>query len=148
MTTMTVDLLTRGAAVAALAVSSLVLAGCGEDAVDAGAATTVEEIQADPGSYVGQDLTVLGEVEELLSPFAFTITSPADPTSEPILVVDAGDWSDLEPAAPVQVEGQLRAALVLVDLEDELGRDLDDDLYAEWEGLTYIVSDHAERADT
>lgn len=48
---------------------------------------------------------------------------------------------------PVPIQGAVRAAFVLVDLEEELGRHLDDRLYADWEGLTYIVFDHAERAD-
>lgn len=138
--------LTSSAGAAALAVAALGVAGCERDA-DGSAALTVEAIQADVDAYDGREVTVLAEVQEIVSPFAYSIRGTSEALTEPILVVSADEWSDLEPGAPVRVEGELRTGLVLVELEELLDTDLDDELYAAWETGTYIVAEHSERAD-
>lgn len=132
-------------AAAALTVAVLGLSGC--DGADDTPALTVEAIQADVDAYESEDVTVLAEVQRIVSPFSYSIRGTTDALTEPILVVSADEWSDLEPDVPVRVEGELRTGLVLVELEELLDTDLDDALHAAWEGGTYIVAEHSERAD-
>lgn len=137
----------RVTTVALALMSAFALTACSGDTEEVATDTSVEDIHDDVGSYVGQEVTVLAEVETILSPFAFTITGTEDPASEPVLVVEADEWSDLEPSVPVEVFGEVQAAFVLVAFEEEIGQDLDDDFYADWEGLPYIISEHSERAN-
>lgn len=132
--------------VMALAVTGLMLSSC-EDDFSSSSALTVEAIQSDLAAYEDEQVTVLAEVQEIVSPFAYSIRGTTDAFTEPILVVAADDWSDLEPDVPVRVEGELRTGLVLVELEELLNQDLDDQTYAAWESGVYIVAEHSERAD-
>lgn len=138
---MTVHTIARRAAAATLAVSAFGLAGCSDDTAETVTDAAVEDIQENVGLYAGLEVTVAAEVGDILSPTAFTITGTEDPENQELLVVSATEWSDLEPSMPVQVRGEVQTAFVLVALEEELGQDLNDDLYAAWEGLPYIVSD-------
>ena len=99
-----------------------------------------EDALADPDAFVGEQVTVSAEVEEILSTSAFTL----DGALGPLLVVQAtgsGDNEIIEQGAPVQVAGTVRENFVVTEFEEEFGVELEDELFADFESQTYIVAD-------
>lgn len=88
---------------------------------------------------IGQDVTVSAAVNTILDDTSFTIAGDGSGI-EPLLVVGATSETAVEVAADqeVYVSGTVMEAFVLTEVEEELGLDLDDELYLEWEGETYI----------
>lgn len=95
----------------------------------------------DYDSLVGQQVTVSAEVNEVATDYAFTIAGTEDTGVEPLLIVHAGEMTAPEPGTAVSVTGTVRDAFDPVDVESELGVELDDAAYADWEGMRYIVAD-------
>jgi filamentous hemagglutinin family protein len=152
-------------AIVAAGIGTGVLAGCGGTAgPETGA--SVDEIQqeAEPGadvgvgedagvgvddaaaddvnSYIGQRVTVSAEVNDVLSPSAFTIAGTAGSGgAEELLVIanDPGVVVDEESAAAVT--GTVRQAFDLAAAESEFGYDYDDAAFTEYEGEPYIVAE-------
>ncbi|TFV57718.1 hypothetical protein E4P41_14115 [Geodermatophilus sp. DF01-2] len=154
----------RAAVAAAAAAPALALSACGEDTAGPEVGTTVEDIQEDAASdvgpfegvydsdfsddiesYEGREVRVSADVNEVLSPTAFTIAGTDDTTVDELLVVGAEESNNLAPDLTVAVEGTVRLAFDLAEAEAELGADLDDALGEEWAGEPYIV---AESIDT
>lgn len=93
----------------------------------------------DYDSLVGEEVTVSAKVNEILSPEAFVIAGTDDTTVEPLLIVhNLGELPELQEELTVAVTGTVQEAFVLTDVEEELGVDLDDERYADWEGERYI----------
>lgn len=88
--------------------------------------------------YVGELVTVSALVNEVIAPEAFTIAGTDETTVEELLVLHDGTVEGLEPELDVTVTGTAQTVFVLTDVEAELGVDLDDGLYTDWEGLPYI----------
>ena len=95
--------------------------------------------------YVGQEVTVSATVNEVFGPNSFTIAGTEETSVEPLLVVGADMTADLEEGGVVQVTGTVQDAFEEVAVEDELGLDLTDDAYGDFENQEYIV---AESVDT
>jgi len=149
----------RKAAVAApLALAaSMVLVGCSDDSAGPEQGTDVEEVaEAEPDEndqegpdLLGQQVTVSGEATEIVEPSAFVIGGDALGGDGALVLSANGTLADL--ATPVtedtvgsdavlQVTGTVEE-LVVVDLEEEYGFDLDDEALEEWEGDAVIVAD-------
>ncbi|MEJ5914630.1 hypothetical protein [Pseudokineococcus sp. 1T1Z-3] len=94
----------------------------------------------DQDSYVGEEVTLSADVNEVLSDSAFTIAGTGDTTVGEFLVVDSASTSGLEPELTVQATGTVMEAFDVVTVEEDLGVDLDDDLYSDWEGQNYLMA--------
>ncbi len=92
----------------------------------------------DYDSYVGEVVTVSAEVNEIISPNAFTIAGTDDTTVEELLIVHNLDAAEIEQGLTVAVTGTVGEAFVLTEVEDEFGVDLDDGPYADYEEERYI----------
>lgn len=147
--------LARTAVVGVFAVSALTLTGCSDDTAGPETGTDVEDIQEEEAvgpydglydttfydnidSYVGEEVTVSADVNEIVSPTSLTIAGTEDTDVEPMLVVSADEVSGLEPDLTVRVTGTVHEAFDLPTVEDEMGLDLDDELYDEFDGEPYI----------
>ena len=95
-------------------------------------------------SLVGQEVTVSAEVNELISDNAFTIAGTEDTDVQPILVVQASGNPEIQQGLAVAVTGTVRDAFVVTDVESELGIELEDEAYAEWENQRYIVANNVD----
>ena len=118
------------------------------DGFDHGAGATIEEIAEDPARYIGRRVTVSGEIDDLLGPRAFTIGGEGWFDGDELLVVSAGPIpaprgrpadAPLREDDLVQVTGPVRR-FALADVEREIGVDLDDARFANWEGQPAVVA--------
>lgn len=97
--------------------------------------------------YDGEEVTVVGIVDEVVSPTAFTIVGPEDTEVGPLLVVDVGAVTAADPGSAVTVAGVVHEAFDLEMIEEEFATDLDDEQLADWDGgpfLEALVLDLAE----
>ncbi|MCF6507415.1 hypothetical protein E9549_08340 [Blastococcus sp. MG754426] len=128
------------------------LAGCGEDDEPAAGAVDVDvrppedladpytgaytaEFREDLDAYAGLEVSLVGEVGRIVSPVAFTLTGE---DVEPILVVTEREMPDLRPGQVVALGAEPTEEFDLAALERELGTDLPDEPYAEWDGDAYL----------
>ncbi|RBY90192.1 hypothetical protein DQ244_12035 [Blastococcus sp. TBT05-19] len=102
------------------------------------------EFYEDVDDYTGEEVTLSADVNEVITPEAFTIAGTDDTTVEALLVVGATGDAELASETTVKVTGTVEEAFVLTDVEDELGVDLDDALFTEWEDEPYVVADDVE----
>ncbi|MGY1724390.1 hypothetical protein [Blastococcus sp. SYSU DS0533] len=134
--------------------SGAALAGCGEDEVDDTTAADVDvrpsddledpydgeytaDFREDLDGYTGLEVTLVGEVGRIVSPVAFTLTGD---DVEPILVITEEEMPDLEPGQVVALGAEPTEEFELTELEQQLGTDLPDDAYAEWEGDPFLAA--------
>ena len=150
---------------AVAAVSALGLSACGgteplEEGVDAADVTEDDGLDAREGgplagvdnpaffedleSYVGDEVEITAEVTEVISPTAFTIAGAGDTSVSSLLVVGAEEFTALEPDATVEVTGTVREAFAVADVEEELGIELEDELFADWDQENYLVAEDVE----
>lgn len=169
MTTHTQMSRTRKLAMAGiLPIAALSLAGCNstsgtetgadvEDVVEEEAAadedTAVEPYDGayDTGfyeeydSYVGEEVTLSADVNEIVSDKSFTIAGTDDTTVDALLVIAEGEMQEVTPGLTVSVTGTVMESFDLPTVEEDTGLDLEDDAFADWDGENYIV---AETVDT
>lgn len=112
--------------------------GVGED--EEGALGEEEQEQPD---LVGQTVTVSGEVTSVIAPTGFTISGEqdaelADPNTSGVLVVSAQEFGVTE-GDVVQIVGEV-ALFRIADIESDLGIDLDDELFEEFEGQPALIA--------
>lgn len=114
-------------------------AGAGDYAYDGVYDNTYLEQQDD---LIGQEVTLSASVNEVLDDTSFTIAGDGSDV-DPLLVVGAASdtASMVQADQEVDVSGTVEQAFVLTEVESDLGVDLDDELYAEWEGQTYLSAD-------
>lgn len=157
---------TRTAAVALLAIAGLGLGGCGqeetgpevedieegeilESSPPAEADETVapvapyrgaynQEFYDDQEIYEGQEVTLSAEVEGIVSPNALVISDPNNVDLEPLLVVHDLDAPDLEEGQVVEVVGTVQTSFDPVTAEENLGVDLEDEMFTDYEGEPYL----------
>lgn len=142
---------------AAATLVALPLAGCGDTAADtASESTTSAEASESPSpssdeggtgigesadggaadssldGKVGQEVSFMAEVEKMIPPNALTVGGE-EIGENPILVVGADLPQDVEVGDSVQVRGTV-AKFDLVGFEDELGIDLVDNEFTDYDG--------------
>jgi hypothetical protein len=116
-----------------------------EKAAEAGT-TRVADIAGEPDKYLGQTVTVVADVEEVHSPRAFSLDedSPAAGGIDNDLIVlspAAGSLSDIDDQwldNKVRVTGKV-GKLQIVEIERELGWDLDPELEVEVEKARAVI---------
>ncbi|MCZ2807076.1 hypothetical protein O2W18_18365 [Modestobacter sp. VKM Ac-2983] len=91
--------------------------------------------------YVGQEVTVSATVNEVFGPNSFSIAGTEETSVEPLLIVGADSANALEEGQVVQVTGTVQSGFTETGVEDELGIDLADDAFADFEDQQYIVAD-------
>lgn len=104
--------------------------------------TALEEAEEEgtAESMVGETITIGGEVNSIISPTAFRID--ADEVGEGTLVVSA-EAVDVEESGTVEVTGTV-VEFVLIDIEEEFGFDLDDDLFVDFDDEFAVVAESVE----
>ena len=146
-----------------LALSPLAMTACGDDTAGPEEGASVGDIQEEDAdvadetadgydgvydtdfydgvdSYVGEEVTVSAEVNEILTPESFTIAGTDESSVESLLIVGATGSDSLEAGNPVQVTGTVEEAFDLATVEDDLGVDLDDALYEDYDAEPYIMA--------
>lgn len=137
----------------AFAVSVLTLHACGDTGPDEAGIDLDEQANAEGDlaydglydsefygeldSYDAEEVSVEADVAAVLSASSFTIVGPDDTEVDEMLVVGASDMSELEPGLTTEVTGTVHPAFDLATVE-EMGLDLDDGLYEDWDGKPYI----------
>lgn len=104
-----------------------------EDAIAAASDDDTELFLPDQASYLGREVTVSGRIVEVFSPQAFVIGEGDLAT----LVTRRDTALELEPGTVAQVSGTV-GPFVLVDVEEELGADLVDTDFRDFESAPYI----------
>ena len=149
----------KRAMVAPIALAAAIgLTGCGEDSAGPEQGDTVEDVaEAEPddddtagNDLLGQDVTVSGEITEVVADDAFWLGAGGGWFEDGAPVVSTtGDFTSFgidDPASLVdadtivQVSGTVEE-FVLLDFESEWGIDLDDGVYEDLEGEAVIVAD-------
>lgn len=88
-----------------------------------------------------QRVAVTGTVEEVVTPQAFTLGG--DGVAD-LLVVDAQGGQQVEAGDTVRVTGTAHVAFDLPGVEEDLGTDLDDATFEEWDQGPYVSAEQVE----
>lgn len=118
---------------------------------DAPQQTTVADIAQDPQSYVGERVTVSGEVSEILTPFAYVLGGEQFVGGDELLVVgpppavttgEAGDEATTEVYAQdiVQISGEVRE-FNRAELEEEWNAEFPPEAFEGREGSVVLVGE-------
>lgn len=99
----------------------------------------------DYDSLIGEEVVLSADVNEVISNSSFTIAGTDDTSVEPLLVVSSEQMSEVTSGLTVEVTGTVKESFDLPTVEEELGIDLDDELYEDWDGENYI---QASQVDT
>lgn len=91
----------------------------------------------DQALYEGKEVTLTGEVEDVVSPNALQLSDPNDVELGSLLVLHDSALPELEDGALVEVTGTLQASLDVAAAEEDLGVDLGDEL-SDMEGESYV----------
>ena len=101
---------------------------------------TIEDVVDNPQTYEGRVVTLRGEVAERLGPASFVLANQDVLLDERILVMSStGDMIPIEETDIVMATGTVRV-FGLASVETELGYDLQDDLYYDWEGKPVLMA--------
>lgn len=151
----------RAAAAGAAAVSLLLVGGCGNDTAGPETGADVQDVQeapgvaepaepgvADPGAfdtefsdvdaYVGKSVTVSADVNDVVSPTAFTIAGTENAVADELLILHKEGAPNVTEDSAVAVTGTVREGFSIADAERYVGTDLDDNLFTDWVGEHYI----------
>lgn len=110
-----------------------------------GAAVEPGTIVANPNAYIGQTVTIVGEVEEIFGPRAFTLDEETIAGNTDLLVLapqnpavnlEAIDNNWLNDG--VRITGAVRR-MVVADVERDLGWDLDNELEVEYRDRPVVI---------
>lgn len=88
--------------------------------------------------YEGVEVTLTGEVHEVIKPVAVAITDPQDPSVAPLLVVLEDADETLAEGDSVEVTGTVHAAYGVPSVEEDIGAPPDDDVLAHYDGEPYV----------
>ncbi|HET7315571.1 hypothetical protein [Salinisphaera sp.] len=88
-------------------------------------------------SYEGKQVSVSADVGKVVSKHAFTM---AGGDVEPLLIVSANEEKNLAQGSTAKVTGTVHTAFDLTTVEDEVGVDLQDNLFNQWGQEPYIVA--------
>lgn len=93
-------------------------------------------VAQDVSTLAGEPVTISGEVQDVISTVSFRLAG----AGWQVVVLDA-EQAAVDEGDFVQVEGTVRQ-LNIAELEDEFGLDLDDELYADYEGDLVLVAEN------
>lgn len=163
---------TRAMAAGIVAVAGLGLAGCNTEGPEEG--TDVEDVsegevlESSPApdnnptagdtfignydqdfydeseTYAGQEVTLSAEVTETLSTDTFVIAGASGTAVDPLLIVEEQEIPPLDDGQVVQVTGTVQEGFDVAGVEQELGVDLEDEAFTEFEGEPYIMATSGE----
>lgn len=88
--------------------------------------------------YEGVEVTLTGEVHEVINPVSAAITDPQDPSVPPLLVVLEDPDETPAEGDSVEVTGTVHAAYNVPAVEENLGEAPDDDVLAHYHGEPYV----------
>jgi hypothetical protein len=154
----------RAAAVGVAAASTLLLGACGNDTAGPETGADVGDVQQEPGvadpgveepgagvdpgafdadfsdvnSYVGKQVTVSADVNDVISPTAFTIAGTENTAVDELLVLHRAGAPNVTEDSAVTVTGTVRQGFSIADAEAFVGTDLNDNLFTDWNGEHYI----------
>ncbi|MGE3268171.1 MAG: hypothetical protein AB7P40_05450 [Chloroflexota bacterium] len=111
-------------------------------------AATVDQITDNPDAYYGKAVTIVGDVEDVLGPRAFTVEDQDLLFDEDILVVSATPFAEQPGGAldadMLQSQTMLMSGTVMqfnqADFENRLGISLDDDTVDDWAGRPAMIA--------
>lgn len=89
-------------------------------------------------TYVGEEVTLSADVNEVIDATSFTIAGTDDTTVDALLVVHPEDAPDVTNDLTISVTGTVMEVFDLATVEEEMGVDLDDALYEDWDGEPYL----------
>jgi len=126
----------------------------GEEAESAGqaAGVSVADVTDNPDELYGKEMTLSGLVTEVVGPNAVAIGGEEFFGGEQVLVLGAQKLQQIAEGVPegepfevqqqdlVQATGTLQE-FNLSEVENEIGYDLDDNLFGDWEGEPVLVAD-------
>jgi hypothetical protein len=110
---------------------------------------TIEELADDTEQYVGQTITIRSQVAEELDDSSLILQTDESFGGAPVLVFNADSNSLNRPSEdiPIQVTGTVQQ-LVLADIENQYGVDLDERLYTDYENQPAIIAESVALAPT
>lgn len=103
---------------------------------------TTQQVSEETSNYVGQTVTIRGDVNEVVGEASFLMDDEQLLGGEEILVVNASGEGITLPEGTenqVQITGEVRN-FVIADLETEYGLDFDPNLYAEYEQKPAVIA--------
>lgn len=95
-------------------------------------------------TYAGQEVTVSAEVTATLSTDTFVIAGADGTAVDPLLIVEEQEISAFDDGEVVEVTGTVAQDFDVAAAEEELGIDLEDELYADYVGEPYIMATSGE----
>lgn len=95
-------------------------------------------------TYAGQEVTLSAEVTETLSTDTFVIAGADGTAVEPLLIVESEEIPALDDGQVVEVTGIVQQGFDVAATEEELGIDLEDELYADYVGEPYVMATSGE----
>jgi len=114
---------------------------------------TVSTIVTNPDSYSGVQLSLSGKIDSVIGSRAFTIDNPGLAGGE-LLVISATpleaiggsgiDQRIIDRDDQVRISGRVQR-FSLQQIEAQLGTDLVDETFADWEGKPVIIADEVEK---
>ena len=104
------------------------------------------EFREDMSVYTGQEVTLTAQVDELLAPAAFSITSEGGGDVEPLLVIAEDGIEGLQEGWSVTVAATPFDEFDPAEVEGRIDVDLDEDELKEWEGEPYLIASIVEAA--
>jgi hypothetical protein len=133
----------------ALALSAFLLPACttAEEEVSTPALeednVTTEELSEETDSYIGETVSLRGEVNNLVGDGAFLMDEDRVFGGEEILVFNASTQRLVLPegeGTPVQVTGEVQQ-FVAANIEQEYGLDIDPELFADYENRPVVIAE-------
>jgi hypothetical protein len=97
-----------------------------------------QDFADDQAVYEGQEVTLSAEIVEVVSDNALEIGDPGDINLEPLLVMHDLGATGLEPDQTVEVVGTVMTSFELATVEEELGVELEDEVYTDYEGDPWL----------
>lgn len=122
-----------------------ITAGCGREPQTEQEPATLETVVEQPNQYLGKRVTIMGEVDEVVSPRAFEVEDDSGLIFEKELLVLTKSDVNLS-GTPVREDDELFITgkvmnLVTTEIERELGWDLDPQLELEWSQKPVLVAE-------
>jgi len=123
------------------------MAAAGDANTDLAATDSLgSELYENPERYVGQQVTVSGQITEMLEPGSFVLSGD-DVLGDGLLVVESSGGRDrFQDGAVVQVTGMVREGFTVADAEAAVGVDLDNSLYGDYADQHYITAQSVSEA--